>query len=119
MAGLHFHCDRETVTLDTRSSDFPTIPASAYQVKIIKPGFNPHTQNGIVVDTNICEKLPNGGGVRHMEVVYAAPGKALVMSGELGPMQVMAAAGGGIITRRHGSVCAKGGRGSDGTNRPL
>ena len=40
-----------------------------------------------------CEKLPNGGGVRHMEVVYTAPGKSLVMRGELGPMQVMGAAG--------------------------
>jgi uncharacterized protein YndB with AHSA1/START domain len=40
-----------------------------------------------------CEKLPNGGGVRHMEVVFASPGKALVMKGELGPMQVMAASG--------------------------
>ena len=40
-----------------------------------------------------CEKLPNGGGVRHMEVIYTSPGKALVMKGELGPMQVMAAAG--------------------------
>jgi hypothetical protein len=28
-----------------------------------------------------------------MEVVYAAPGIALVMKGELGPLQVMAAAG--------------------------
>ena len=40
-----------------------------------------------------CEKLPNGGGVRHMEVVFTMPGKTLVMKGELGPMQVMAAAG--------------------------
>ena len=40
-----------------------------------------------------CEKLPNGGGVKHMEVVTAMPGKLLVMKGELGPMQAMAAAG--------------------------
>jgi hypothetical protein len=40
-----------------------------------------------------CEKLPNQGSVRHLEVVYAAPGKALVMSGALGPMQSIAATG--------------------------
>jgi uncharacterized protein YndB with AHSA1/START domain len=40
-----------------------------------------------------CEKLPNNGFVRHLEVVFAAPGKRLVMSGALGPMQNVAAAG--------------------------
>jgi uncharacterized protein YndB with AHSA1/START domain len=37
-----------------------------------------------------CEKLP-GGGVEHMRVVYAAPGKLLRMTGALGPMQGEAA----------------------------
>jgi uncharacterized protein YndB with AHSA1/START domain len=40
-----------------------------------------------------CEKLPDGGGVRHMEVVYLAPGKTLRLSGALGPLQAIAAAG--------------------------
>ena len=40
-----------------------------------------------------CEKLPNGGGVRHMQVVMAMPGKMLVMTGGLGPLQSMAATG--------------------------
>jgi len=40
-----------------------------------------------------CEKLPNGGSVRHLEVVYAAPGKALTLAGALGPMQNIAATG--------------------------
>jgi uncharacterized protein YndB with AHSA1/START domain len=40
-----------------------------------------------------CEKLADGGGVRHLEVVYVEPGKKLVMSGALGPLQTMAAAG--------------------------
>jgi uncharacterized protein YndB with AHSA1/START domain len=40
-----------------------------------------------------CEKLPSGGGARHMEVVYADPGKKLVLIGALGPMQPMAATG--------------------------
>jgi uncharacterized protein YndB with AHSA1/START domain len=40
-----------------------------------------------------CEKLANGGSVRHLEVVYAAPGKALTLIGALGPLQSLAAAG--------------------------
>lgn len=40
-----------------------------------------------------CEKLPNGGGVRHMQVVRVMPGKMLVMTGGLGPLQAMAATG--------------------------
>jgi uncharacterized protein YndB with AHSA1/START domain len=44
-----------------------------------------------------CEKLPDGGGVRHMEVVYFAPGKTLRLSGALGPLQSIAAAGGMTI----------------------
>ncbi len=40
-----------------------------------------------------CEKLPNQGAVRHMEVVYLAPGKTLVLSGGLGPLQSLAATG--------------------------
>ena len=40
-----------------------------------------------------CEKLPNGGGVRHMEVARIAPGKALVLVGALGPLQSMATNG--------------------------
>jgi len=40
-----------------------------------------------------CEKLPNGGGVRHLEVVFLAPGKRLVLSGGLGPLQSIGASG--------------------------
>lgn len=40
-----------------------------------------------------CEKLPNGGGVRHMQVVMVMPGKMLVLTGGLGPLQSMAASG--------------------------
>jgi hypothetical protein len=40
-----------------------------------------------------CEKLPGGGGVRHMEVIYLAPGKALGLSGALGPLQAVATTG--------------------------
>ncbi|MGD0437954.1 MAG: ATPase [Bryobacteraceae bacterium] len=40
-----------------------------------------------------CEKLPNEGGVRHMEVVYLAPAKAIGLAGGLGPLQSIAATG--------------------------
>lgn len=39
-----------------------------------------------------CEKIP-GGGVEHMRVVYADPGKQLRLSGGLGPLQEMAVVG--------------------------
>ena len=40
-----------------------------------------------------CEKLPSGGSVRHMQVVFADPGKQLRLSGGLGPLQAMGVAG--------------------------
>jgi uncharacterized protein YndB with AHSA1/START domain len=39
-----------------------------------------------------CETLPNGGAVRHMEVLLLIPGKMIVLSGGLGPLQSLAAA---------------------------
>ena len=64
--------------------------------------WNPeHTYSGSAHNLSIedkaagcfCEKLPNQGGVRHMEVVLAMPGKALTLSGGLGPLQSIAATG--------------------------
>ena len=40
-----------------------------------------------------CEKLPDGGGVQHMETIFAMPGKLIRFSGAIGPMQAMAAVG--------------------------
>jgi len=40
-----------------------------------------------------CEKLENGGSVRHLEVVFVEPGKTLRMIGGLGPLQSMAVTG--------------------------
>lgn len=40
-----------------------------------------------------CERLPEGGGVQHLMVVYARPGRMLRMSGALGPMQGSGLAG--------------------------
>ena len=39
-----------------------------------------------------CERLP-GGGVRHLIVVYAAPGRLLRLTGGLGPLQGAGVAG--------------------------
>jgi uncharacterized protein YndB with AHSA1/START domain len=40
-----------------------------------------------------CERLPKGGGVEHMRVVYAAPGETLRMNGGLGPLQGLGVTG--------------------------
>ena len=40
-----------------------------------------------------CERFPDSGGVQHMTVVYASPGKALRMAGALGPLQASGLAG--------------------------
>lgn len=40
-----------------------------------------------------CERLPNGGSVVHMTTVNAAPGRKLVVSGALGPLQTSGATG--------------------------
>jgi hypothetical protein len=64
--------------------------------------WNPaHTYSGSAANMAIdarpggcfCEKLPNGGGVSHMTVVYVAPPTVLRMSGGLGPLQGSGLAG--------------------------
>src|SRR5262245_43003616 len=40
-----------------------------------------------------CETLPGGGHVRHLTVLYVDPGKALRLSGGLGPLQPLGVAG--------------------------
>ena len=79
-------------------------PGDVYQrlVRNIGDWWNPsHTFSGNAHNLSIeektmgcfCERLPGGGGVRLMEVVYVAPGKTLRLSGALGPMQAIAASG--------------------------
>jgi uncharacterized protein YndB with AHSA1/START domain len=78
-------------------------PAAVYK-QLIRVGewWNPrHTFSGDAHNLSIeekaggcfCEKLPDGGGVRHMQVIHIAPGKTLVMSGAIGPLQSLAATG--------------------------
>jgi Polyketide cyclase / dehydrase and lipid transport. len=40
-----------------------------------------------------CEKLPNGGGIEHLRVVYIAPPQVVRFSGALGPLQASGVAG--------------------------
>jgi hypothetical protein len=40
-----------------------------------------------------CEKLPNQGFVRHMQVVFLSPGKMIVLNGGLGPLMTMGTTG--------------------------
>ena len=43
-----------------------------------------------------CERLPNGGGIEHMRVTYADPGKRAVLTGSLGPL-LYDATGGSLV----------------------
>jgi uncharacterized protein YndB with AHSA1/START domain len=40
-----------------------------------------------------CEKLPNGGGIEHLRVVYIAPPQTVRFTGALGPLQTSGVAG--------------------------
>jgi hypothetical protein len=40
-----------------------------------------------------CERLPNGGSVEHLRVVFVSPGKTLRLRGALGPFQGLAVDG--------------------------
>ncbi|HYA16403.1 MAG TPA: hypothetical protein VEF06_03000 [Bryobacteraceae bacterium] len=40
-----------------------------------------------------CEKMPDGGAARHLEIIYFEPGKRIVMIGGLGPMQTLGVTG--------------------------
>ncbi len=79
-------------------------PAEVYSKLIHNVGdwWNPqHTFSGDAHNLSMeekpmgcfCEKLPGGGGVRHLELVYFTPAKVLVFSGGLGPLQSQATTG--------------------------
>jgi uncharacterized protein YndB with AHSA1/START domain len=79
-------------------------PADVYRRLVHNVGdwWNPaHTFSGDAHNLGIeekpmgcfCEKLLGGGAVRHMEVIYFAPDKALTLSGGLGPLQALATTG--------------------------
>jgi hypothetical protein len=79
-------------------------PADVYQNLIHHVGdwwSSAHTYSGSAHNLSIedkamgcfCEKLPGGGAVRHMEVIYLMPGKGLGLSGALGPLGTMGVTG--------------------------
>lgn len=78
-------------------------PAEVYKKLVSNVGdwwSSQHTYSGDAHNLSIearpggcfCEKLPSGG-VRHMEVLFFAPGKTLRLSGGLGPLQGLGVAG--------------------------
>ncbi len=79
-------------------------PRDAYRALVqgIAKWWHPgHTFSGSAANLSLddrpggcfLEKLPGGGHVRHMAVVFAAPGRTLRLSGGLGPLQGVAASG--------------------------
>ncbi|WP_342250087.1 SRPBCC family protein [Sphingomonas sp. OTU376] len=77
-------------------------PAAKVWATLVAPSLwwnKDHTWSGSAANLSLdprpggcwCEKLPKGGGVEHMRVVYAAPGEMLRLSGGLGPLQAMPA----------------------------
>jgi len=56
-----------------------------------------HDARNLSVDAKpggcFCERFADGGGVQHMTVVYASPGKLLRLTGAIGPLQEAALAG--------------------------
>jgi uncharacterized protein YndB with AHSA1/START domain len=78
-------------------------PAEVFsRIMQIGEWWNPdHTYSGDAHNLSIegrpggcfCEKLPTQGSVRHMEVIFVAPGKTLRLTGGLGPLQAFAATG--------------------------
>jgi uncharacterized protein YndB with AHSA1/START domain len=56
-----------------------------------------HDAKNLSIDPRLegcfCEKLPNGGGIEHLRVVYVAPPQVVRFSGALGPLQASGVAG--------------------------
>lgn len=82
---------------------FPGTPADVMDAfKNVEQWWNPdHTYSGNPENLSMalqpggcfCEKLTAGGGIEHMRVSYADPGKRLVLTGSLGPLLYEATTG--------------------------
>lgn len=78
-------------------------PAEVYRTMVDIGGWwdGAHSYSGDAKNLSIdaraggcwCEKLPDGGAIEHMRVVYAQPGKMLRAQGGLGPLQALGVAG--------------------------
>ena len=85
-------------------TDIHAPPAKVYEALVGQIGlwWNPehtysHDAKNLSIDARpggcFCEKLPNGGGVEHLRVVYVAPPQVVRFSGALGPLQASGVAG--------------------------
>ena len=79
-------------------------PAKVYDALVGQIGSwwdSEHTYSGDAKNLSIdarpggcfCEKLPNGGAIEHLRVIYVAPREVLRLSGALGPLQASGVAG--------------------------
>ena len=79
-------------------------PAKVYEALVRQIGswWNPehtysHDAKNLSIDARpggcFCEKLPNGGGIEHLRVVFVAPPQVVRFSGALGPLQASGVAG--------------------------
>jgi uncharacterized protein YndB with AHSA1/START domain len=107
--GLAASAHADVVNADSGGFQVKTVltiaapPAKVYAalLKIGKWWSSEHTWSGNAANLSLsakpggcfCEKLEDGGGVQHMTVVYAAPGRELRLNGALGPLQTEAAIG--------------------------
>jgi len=78
-------------------------PAAVYEaIGDIGKWWNPNhgwtgDANNFYFDARIggcfCEKLPDGGAVEHLRIIYLAPGKEIRFEGALGPLQGLPTSG--------------------------
>ncbi len=74
-------------------------PAKVWSALISPSGWwdGEHSYSGDAANMSIdaraggcwCEKMPGGGGIEHMRVLYVQPGKTIRFAGGLGPLQAM------------------------------
>jgi uncharacterized protein YndB with AHSA1/START domain len=85
-------------------TDVHAPPAKVYEALVGQIGlwWNPehtysHDAKNLSIDARpggcFCEKLPNGGGIEHLRVIYIAPPQVVRFSGALGPLQASGVAG--------------------------
>jgi hypothetical protein len=90
-----------TLTFEAKAKATPMKSYRAVVNSIGKWWSSEHTYTGDAAHLYIedrpggcfCERFPVGGGIEHMRVLYSDPGRALRLSGALGPLQEMAITG--------------------------
>lgn len=81
-------------------ADFAVPPAELYRVLVDEVSQwwdSDHSWSGDAANLYIearpggcfCERLPDGGWVEHLRIVYLAPGREIRLQGALGPLQQM------------------------------